>query len=282
MTKPSASHPADTPRGMRFGLGLVAIVATLAGLLDLLGAVLRDGLAAPFGDEVVDPALKLFGVAIVAWALLRAGDVLKFKYGGLEVQLGRDLETATETANENANALKAEIDRLKRAMAAAGSTPPAEPSAAGEIDRLVLRPFAVDADRLAAPARPAPVAMPTLPPPTVRDDVNKGRFGGLAERDGHRLSVRFLNGAADDRLVPIVLTVRRIDGGVLDATVHFFLHDTFARSEVIAPAVDGVAETARILIRGGFTVGAWVEGTGILLELDLALEPGAPTVVRTL
>jgi hypothetical protein len=123
--------------------------------------------------------------------------------------------------------------------------------------------------------------MPRLAPPSVPDDVNKGRFGGRSERDGHRLSVAFLNSGSDDRVVPIVLSVRRIDGERLTANVHFFLHDSFATPELVFPAVDGVASTGRILIWGGFTVGAWVEGTEVLLELDLALEPKAPLAVRT-
>lgn len=270
----------------RFGLSLVASAAAAAGAYHLATAFFPGLGASPLGDAVVDPALKLFAVSLIAWVLSRSGDVLRFKFGDKEFEVRREVAKVAENANDTATTLKAEVDGLKNRLATiegrmtllgAPSGLQAMVQDFGAV-RAVIEPREAAAPPV---AKAAPKPMPPLKPATVRDDINKGRFGGLATRDGYVLSVTFHADGADDPVVPLELFVRRNEGEPLTEPVHFFLHESFARRELVFPAVDGEAGTGRLLVWGGFTVGAWVEGTDVLLELDLALEPNAPRVIRT-
>ncbi|MCE1234935.1 MAG: hypothetical protein LWW93_01125 [Hyphomicrobiales bacterium] len=276
----------------RLGLGVAATATLAAGAYHLAAAFFPGLGASPLEDKVVDPALKLFAVSLIAWVLLRSGDVLRFKFGDKEFEVRREVVKVAETANDTATTLKAEVDGLKKRLAelearrdlsdllgrkaklrAATQSFGAPPSA---LESAVAEP-----EKPAPPAKAASKPMPVLKPPTTPGDINKGRFGGLATRDGYVLSATFAAGGADDPLAPIELFVRRVEEPPLTETVHFFLHDSFVRRELVFPAVDGEASTGRLLVWGGFTVGAWIEGTDVLLELDLALEPNAPRVIRT-
>ncbi len=276
----------------RFGLAFAATAAAAAGAYHLAAAFFPRLGSPPLGDTVVDPALKLFAVSLIAWVLLRSGDVLRFKFGDKEFEVRREVAKVAENANDTATTLKADVDGLKKRLAEleARASPPVLPGEKSDL-QTVSRNLGAVSPAIASPigarakappsATPAPKPMPPLKPATMRDDINKGRFGGMASRDGYVLSVEFVAVRADDPLVPIELFVRRGEGAPLTETVHFFLHDSFVRRELIFPAVDGVASTGRLLVGGGFTVGAWIEGTDVLLELDLAMEPNAPTVIRT-
>ncbi len=117
---------------------------------------------------------------------------------------------------------------------------------------------------------------------TVVDDPNKGRFGGLAEAGGYRLTAAFTE-TSPEGWVDIQMVVRadrELPPSFSDA-VEFFLHPTFNPSRIkVAFRGHEAAVTVRAL--GGFTVGVWLPAQGIELECDLALLPEAPQVIRDL
>jgi hypothetical protein len=113
-----------------------------------------------------------------------------------------------------------------------------------------------------------------------RDDQWKGRFGGMAAREGFELTAEFRN--AGKSFVEILLRVTAPDGADKELeSVEFYLHETFDPAMVPALFHDEEAELS-ILAYGGFTVGAWIPRLGIELELDLAEMPNAPRIIREL
>lgn|GEM_PF-5890098 len=122
------------------------------------------------------------------------------------------------------------------------------------------------------PALSRPVAMP--------DDPNKGRFGGEASRDGFTLSATFHASPSSWVLIHLVV-IADDPSGAAEQSVEFFLHDTFRPNRMSAVFQGGEA-TLDVTAVGGFTVGAWIAAKAVELELDLALIPGAPQVIREL
>lgn len=122
---------------------------------------------------------------------------------------------------------------------------------------------------------------PPLIPIQIHNDQQKNRFGREARSHGYELSADF----PGDKNAPFVnarLMVRPIDGQELVDPVQFFLHETFKpEDEVVVTPEDNIATLNR-LVRGGFTVGAWIPSKQVMLELDLSKIPGAPRVVREL
>lgn len=118
-------------------------------------------------------------------------------------------------------------------------------------------------------------------PITVRDDPQKGRFGGLEERDGFKVSAVFRN--VTKSFVEVILQVEAPPAaGLKEADcVEFFLHDTFDPDVVPAIFQDGVAELS-LIAYGGFTVGVWIGCSDVELELDLSKVRGAPRIIRDL
>lgn len=112
------------------------------------------------------------------------------------------------------------------------------------------------------------------------DDPQKGRFGGLAERGGYRLSASF---GPSDRAhwveVDLRVTAAPGAGARSGDQVVFFLHDSFDESQVVQPLVDNLAEL-HLSAYGGFTVGVWLPRANVALELDLAELPDAPQIIR--
>jgi hypothetical protein len=144
-----------------------------------------------------------------------------------------------------------------------------------------LRDGAIALETKSAPPsrKPRSGQAPALSRPVQRsDDLNKGRFGGKARRDGFVLSARFARALHD--WVRITLQVKGPPGAAAN-TVEFFLHDSFDPNRIERPLVDGIAEYAT-LAYGGFTVGAWIADLGLELELDLAEVKGAPLTIATL
>jgi hypothetical protein len=125
----------------------------------------------------------------------------------------------------------------------------------------------------------APAAPALDRPITDKEDPQKGRFGGQAERDGFKLSASFRN--VTKSFVEVVLRVEAPPGAGLEEAecVEFFLHDSFDPDVIPAVFSGGVAELA-LLVYGGFTVGAWVGCRRVELELDLAKIKGAPRLIR--
>lgn len=111
------------------------------------------------------------------------------------------------------------------------------------------------------------------------EDPQKGRWGGLPERNGHRLSAK-VHPASDG--FTIELTVRATGSRRRRGSVIFHLHPALAPATREVALIDGVA-TLSVTSLGAFTAGAEVkldEGTRTPLELDLAEVADAPTEFR--
>jgi hypothetical protein len=107
------------------------------------------------------------------------------------------------------------------------------------------------------------------------EDPQRGRWGGLPERDNRRLSATVT--PLDNGWFKVRLEVRSTDEAryPLRGTVRFHLHDTFKKPRVDVMARNGVA-AHEVDAFGPFTVGAEADGQKTALELDLATVEGAP------
>jgi hypothetical protein len=244
-------------RVWRRGMLALAVIPIALLVLDA-GSRLFGGEGSGDG-KVVDIYLKYLGAAFVALLLSRVGPLLKGKFYGVEVEFVETKVVADATMKTTADvaALREALERLKETL---GRIAPSDDSADKSLHL-------------------APPPMPHLKPITNRDDPNKGRFGGEDEKDGFKLTATFV-GAEDARLVNIKLAVFGTERP-LTQKVRFFLHPTFPSPELTVNPVEGVA-AMDTLAYGGFTVGAWIEDTKTLLELDLSRIAGAPRIIREL
>jgi len=102
-------------------------------------------------------------------------------------------------------------------------------------------------------------------------DPNRGKFGGLPERNDYRLS------ATIQPIAPETSRACRVQFKIestkpdrpLTGDVKIFLHPTFKRPIYVIDSKNGIAEDA-ITSYGVFTIGAVVESDGTQLELNLA------------
>lgn len=114
--------------------------------------------------------------------------------------------------------------------------------------------------------------------PFSTDDPNKGRFGGLAERDGYALSASVTESDKLPDFYDVVLEVRSTRGeSAMPDRVTFHLHPTFGAPVQEVRVHKGVARL-ELLAWGAFTVGAIVGETP--LELDLSELAEAPKRFR--
>src|SRR5262249_5628730 len=104
------------------------------------------------------------------------------------------------------------------------------------------------------------------------EDPHRGRFSGLSEHNGRRLTVKKVGGSeAEDYLVLLLMiaptNLRKIIG-----KVKFHLHPTFDSKIVTIEAKDGAA-SCRITSYGAFTVGVEIVDEARRYEIDLATLP---------
>ncbi|MBC9251315.1 hypothetical protein A9179_13655 [Pseudomonas alcaligenes] len=121
-----------------------------------------------------------------------------------------------------------------------------------------------------------------IAPGEVSNDPWKGQFGGLAEAGGLRLSARVEPFAGSTEWFLIHLQLRAASPRqTLRGPVRFYLHPTFARSQLtIDTPPEGVIEL-RLKAWGAFTVGVLVLEENTRLELDLAELADAPAVFKS-
>jgi hypothetical protein len=246
----------------RWGLPAAAILAFVVAVAHILA------MFPIFGANVIadksDGALKYLAFAVAALAILRAGNLLKAKFLGVEFEF----ESIADHANNQESAiqqLKTDILHLKSKL-----------QQNHDIEGVGME----GVQRL--PTSTSEVQMPELGNITFNDDKNKGRFGGSPAINGYRLSADFRFKGYDDPIVTVIFRVFRDDNAPIDRPVRFFLHETFGdRKEITVSPSEGKI-SLELLVYGGFTVGAWVEGTATLLELDLTEQRNAPSVIRNL
>jgi hypothetical protein len=125
---------------------------------------------------------------------------------------------------------------------------------------------------------------PPSPEPVQRaDDPQKGRWGGMPERNGRQLEATI--GEAERDTFDVSFTVRSTDKSLLEGPVVFHLHDSFPRKTIYIRRIrDGSsAVLEEVNAYGVFTVGAQVkaaDGRWTSLELDLVNLKGLPRRFR--
>ncbi len=130
-------------------------------------------------------------------------------------------------------------------------------------------------DVVSATPRTAPKqdTTPPRPGPVLnKADPQKGRWGGLPEREGRRLSAIF--NADKGSIFDVDLIVESTDGSALIGPVLFHLHDSFARSNITIRKIQAERRAAlqQVTAYGAFTAGAQVRdrnGRWVGLEYDL-------------
>ncbi|MDW9547917.1 pYEATS domain-containing protein [Sinorhizobium meliloti] len=115
-----------------------------------------------------------------------------------------------------------------------------------------------------------------------QNDPHKGRWGGVASKDGYLLSAEFVPTTGTRSWVTVVLSVEAdpdLISSSYDEPVEFFLHPTF-HPDRVRTVFRGYKARLELGCYGGFTVGAWLPGPGIELELDLSELKDAPHIIK--
>lgn len=106
------------------------------------------------------------------------------------------------------------------------------------------------------------------------DDPQKGKWGGLSENKGRKISAEVLKSEFPG-LYTVKINVASTSKSELSGLVKFYLHNTFRNSQPVIAVKNGSAELILYKVYGAFTVGA-VTSDGTNLELDLSELPGIP------
>jgi hypothetical protein len=210
----------------------------------------------------------------LAYCLLAATAGLRFINGVLNSVLkDKELATAKDNAAKAAEAKeKAERESRKRkkqnelnARMAERKALTAAPDQKGFTTKSTVRGLEALDKNIEEPD----VFEYELPPVTVTDDPQKGRFGGESESNGRALSA-FVNEEPVGMFYDFKLVVRTSDNKKPLRDVIFYLHDSFSPAVIrVAPneAGEAVLESSAY---GAFTVGVVTDGGETLLELDMA------------
>lgn len=134
---------------------------------------------------------------------------------------------------------------------------------------------AEEADLVDASERP-----PSPPEPTSENDVQLGRFGRKARRNGLQLEA-LLTDTKNENYFYVDFVVRSTDKSKLVGPAFFYLHDTYPKQviRIKKPDNDRVIALRDVYSYGVYTVGCQVrraDGTWVALELNLASIPGMP------
>jgi hypothetical protein len=114
-------------------------------------------------------------------------------------------------------------------------------------------------------------------PVTVRDDLQKGRWGGRSNENGYQVDATVTNSKIPG-FYSVEVTVHSTDifrKVPLAGHVAFFLHDTFRNEIEYVPVENGMASLQLSNCYEAFTLGAYTED-GTALELDLNEISGYP------
>jgi hypothetical protein len=138
---------------------------------------------------------------------------------------------------------------------------------------------ALGGESATTPTRPVDPQPPRPGPIRDKDDPQKGRWGGLRERSGRKLSAEITDNG--ERLFTCSFTVESSDGSELQPPVVFHLHDSFPRMVI---RIERIRDRVRAVLEdfvayGAFTAGAQVKdaaGSWVGLEYDLVNHPDLP------
>ncbi|TFF37267.1 YEATS-associated helix-containing protein [Mucilaginibacter psychrotolerans] len=124
---------------------------------------------------------------------------------------------------------------------------------------------------------------PQIGPVTVKEDPQKGRFGGKSENNGRALKASVIKSSIPEFYNVSIWVESTDETRPLDTDVMFYLHDSFRPAVyTIKPKEfrNDKAMDAGILSYGAFTVGVVTDNGETLLELDLADDAGFPPEFR--
>jgi hypothetical protein len=149
--------------------------------------------------------------------------------------------------------------------------------------RRLGRAASLGGDPSAAAARSGSAPPPEPGPVTHPDDPQKGRWGGLPERDGRRVSVELLD--TSGRKFSFNVVAESTDGTALEGPVLFHLHDSYPNTVIQVREIRRQAKAVLEELRafGVFTIGVQVKdksGNWVGLEFDLAQIPNLPERFR--
>jgi hypothetical protein len=247
--------------------------------------------------EIDATTVALLGVAALAGILFAYPNLVEFSLSGGQVSIKLDRVTETvqdvhsnvdklDGALENARHTLERLDNSFEQLQSVTERLERQNKELGQLITIVAR--SADLSRLqegeqAALEDLAEEMPPALTRPVVVEvDPEKGRWGGLPERDGWILSASFGETTSLGYVAIHLKVSSTVSDRMLEGRVTFYLHPTFEENKVITvSARGGVADT---LVRawGGFTVGAWLHIQKVELELDLAELPYAPRVIKEL
>jgi len=112
------------------------------------------------------------------------------------------------------------------------------------------------------------------------EDPHKGRFGGLSEHSGRRVSVEKIRGSQAKGYLRVALTIAAVRGAPpIKGDVRFCLHPTFKPDVQVVAANNGTA-TCSIKSFGAFTAGIEIVDEQRKFEIDMATLPHLPLWFR--
>lgn len=243
----------------------------------------------PQADDPVEKIrhwlFALLCLAAILLALLRAfgystidKDVLYFLVaGGLFLVLDRIKKLSIGT-----DGISAEVgEQIKSQLASVGNQVTQVRQVAAENQRALTEGVGGKQNSKTEPTALAEkVALPQELSPGFPDDPQKGRFGGLAENNGRKLSAQVTPAKGYQGNYNICLEVCSTDTTKpLQGIVTFYLHDTFNRPIRKIQPRNGVARL-ELLAYGAFTVGVLADDGKTKLELDLSQDERFPKAFR--
>lgn len=141
------------------------------------------------------------------------------------------------------------------------------------LSRLDDNQEAAPVEKASGGGEPAPAMQRAI---RLKDDLQKGRFGGKSSRKGFSVEAEFKETASKNwSKIELLVTGPARHG----EEVQFYLHDSF-KPPMITRKFNRATAKLSVTIWGGFTLGVWIPGQGIELELDLAKLNNAPPIVR--
>ncbi|HLK31329.1 MAG TPA: pYEATS domain-containing protein [Puia sp.] len=112
------------------------------------------------------------------------------------------------------------------------------------------------------------------------NDPQKNKWGGLAERNGRKLSATVVPSNSPGYYELEITVASTDDRTPLIGVVKFHLHNTFYNPDPIISALNNKAVLKLTKVYGAFTVGAEADDGQTLLELDLAQDASFPPTFR--
>jgi len=111
-------------------------------------------------------------------------------------------------------------------------------------------------------------------PVTVKDDLQKNRWGGKSLSNGKKITASVIKGWTPGYFKITIEITSENSKSSLQGDVAFFIHDTFKNEIKYKKAINGIAKI-NVTAYEAFTIGAYTED-GTMLELDLQKQEGYP------